>query len=169
MVKTCEGCLVSKPTIDVCRSCFKKADARAKEQAAMIKLLEDAITGLLAKQGLTPEMEENLKEAIRRAHTESSKPWREVLNIPPQAAGKDENLIDTDLIMTGFRHSHKETFWSILEIVKDMQDTEGVSLDDVMRVAEEKGISMTEADKCIERLKREGRIYEKLEGGFRIA
>lgn len=86
-----------------------------------------------------------------------------------QVATTEEGIIDTDIITTGFGSSQRDRLWTILEIIKDTQGAGGASVDDITRIAEERGIPVAKVPDDIERLKRDGRIFAKSEGHYRLA
>jgi len=81
----------------------------------------------------------------------------------------EDGIIDTDIITTGFGSSQRDRIWTILEIIKDIQGTDGASRDDIMRIAEERNVPTAKVNDDLDRLKREGRIYEKFEDRYRLA
>jgi DNA replicative helicase MCM subunit Mcm2 (Cdc46/Mcm family) len=81
----------------------------------------------------------------------------------------EEGVIDTDIITTGYGQSQRDRIWTILEIIKDIQGTDGASRDDITRIAEERGVPVAKVNDDLDRLKREGRIYEKFEDRYRLA
>jgi DNA replicative helicase MCM subunit Mcm2 (Cdc46/Mcm family) len=54
-------------------------------------------------------------------------------------------------------------------IISNIQGTDGASVDDIMRLAEERGMPISKVTEDLERLKRDGRIYERFEGRYRLA
>jgi replicative DNA helicase Mcm len=81
----------------------------------------------------------------------------------------EDGTIDTDIISTGLGSSQRDRIWTIIEIIKNIQGTDGASIDDITRLAEEQGVPISKVTEDLERLKRDGRIYERFEGRYRLA
>lgn len=80
----------------------------------------------------------------------------------------EDGKIDTDIISTGLGASQRDRIWTLMDIISNIQGTDGASVDDIMRLAEERGMPISKVTEDIERLKRDGRIYERFEGRYRI-
>jgi replicative DNA helicase Mcm len=85
------------------------------------------------------------------------------------ASKGEDGTIDTDIISTGLGSSQRDRIWTIIDIISNIQGTDGASVDDIMRLAEERGMPISKVTEDLERLKRDGRIYERFEGRYRLA
>ena len=79
---------------------------------------------------------------------------------------KETGRIDIDRISSGIGASQRSKIFAIREIIQDLEPAHGkmVPLDDVIKAAADKGITENEALEIIERLKRQGDIYEPRRG-----
>ena len=79
---------------------------------------------------------------------------------------KETGRIDIDRISSGIGASQRSKIFAIREIIQDLEPAHGkmVPLDDVIKAATDKGITENEALEIIERLKRQGDIYEPRRG-----
>ncbi|MBI2550012.1 minichromosome maintenance protein MCM, partial [Candidatus Woesearchaeota archaeon] len=75
---------------------------------------------------------------------------------------KETGQIDIDRIATGIPASQREKMFLIKQILDDLEKELGktIPVEDVARIAVEKGLSKAEVDEIIERLKRVGDVYE---------
>ena len=75
---------------------------------------------------------------------------------------KETGQIDIDRIATGIPASQREKMFLIKQILDDLEKELGktIPVEDVARIAVEKGLSKAEVDEIIERLKRTGDVYE---------
>jgi len=86
-----------------------------------------------------------------------------------RVAGGEGGGIDTDIITTGYASSQRDRIWSLIEIIKDIQGEDGAAKEDIVRLASERGLPTAKVNEDLERLKRDGRIYEKYDDKFRVA
>lgn len=105
----------------------------------------------------------------KRVEVEDAEVAIRIVNYFLQSVASEDGTIDTDIITTGFGASQRDRIWTLLEIIKDIQGTDGARMDDIMRIAEERGVPGAKVNDDLERLKREGRIYEKYEDRYRLA
>ncbi len=79
---------------------------------------------------------------------------------------KETGRIDIDRISTGIGASQRSKIFAIREIVQDLEAVHGkmIPSEDVIKAASEKGITENEAYEIIEKLKRQGDIYEPRRG-----
>ena len=75
---------------------------------------------------------------------------------------RETGHIDIDRISTGISASHRTRINSIKDILNDLEAQAGktIPLKDVQRIAQEKGLTASEVEEIIEKLKRSGDIYE---------
>jgi replicative DNA helicase Mcm len=78
---------------------------------------------------------------------------------------------DIDLIATGISHSQHELMRSIQDIIKticnDSEDN-NASRSDIISEAEVKGLESKRVESALDRLKRNGEIFEPVRGKYRI-
>jgi replicative DNA helicase Mcm len=77
--------------------------------------------------------------------------------------------LDIDRIVTGITTSQRNRIITIREIIKDLESKYNgeIPLEDVMDAAEAKGISKSRTEEIIEKMKREGELYEPKHGILR--
>jgi len=75
---------------------------------------------------------------------------------------KETGQIDIDRIATGIPASQREKIFTIKQILEELEESVGktIPVEDVARLAVERGVSKTEVDEIIEKLKRAGDVYE---------
>ncbi|MBI2141276.1 minichromosome maintenance protein MCM, partial [Candidatus Woesearchaeota archaeon] len=75
---------------------------------------------------------------------------------------KETGQIDIDRIATGIPASQREKIFVIKQILEELEQELGktIPVEDVARLATEKGLSKSEVDEIIEKLKRSGDVYE---------
>lgn len=75
---------------------------------------------------------------------------------------KETGQIDIDRIATGIPASQREKIFLIKQILEELEEGLGktIPVEDVARLAVERGVSKTEVDEIIEKLKRAGDVYE---------
>jgi replicative DNA helicase Mcm len=88
--------------------------------------------------------------------------------IETAAATGEEGIYDIDVISTGFTTSQRDRIWAILDIIKENQGTTGVSRDNIVSIAVERGIAAAQVEADLDRLKRDGRIYQKYGENYMI-
>ena len=78
----------------------------------------------------------------------------------------DTGSIDVDLISTGVTKSQRNSIVAIKKIISDLESERDmdVLIDDIIEVAEEKGINRDIVDETLEKLKRSGEIFEPKKG-----
>ncbi len=79
-------------------------------------------------------------------------------------------LPDIDIIVTGQTRTKREQIKLVLNIIRtECQEQDMVALDDIIELAKEYGIERDDVKEIVERLKRDGSIYEPRPGFFRPA
>ncbi len=75
---------------------------------------------------------------------------------------KETGQIDIDRIATGIPASQRERIFLIKQVLEELEGELGktIPVEDVARLAVERGVSKTEVDEIIEKLKRAGDVYE---------
>ncbi len=75
---------------------------------------------------------------------------------------KETGQIDIDRIATGIPASQREKIFVIKQILEELEQELGktIPVEDVAKLATEKGLSKSEVDEIIEKLKRSGDVYE---------
>ncbi len=79
---------------------------------------------------------------------------------------RETGKIDIDRIATGISASQRSVIVTMKEIVHELENTFGkeVPIEEVVKMAEEKGIAREKADDVLERLKRSGDLFEPRRG-----
>ncbi len=130
--------------------------ATARQLEALIRLAEAS-----ARVRLSPYV---TREDAQRAIDLFKASLEQVLL--DQATG----LPDIDIIVTGQTRTKREQIKLILNIIRtECQETDMVALDDIIELAKEYGIEKDDVKEIIDRLKRDGSIYEPRPGFFRPA
>ena len=75
---------------------------------------------------------------------------------------RETGRIDIDRISTGIGASQRERIYVIRDIIRDLEEQGGktVPLEDIRKLAQEKGLTASEVEEIIEKLKRTGDIFE---------
>ncbi len=75
---------------------------------------------------------------------------------------RETGQLDIDRIATGIPASQREKIFAIKQILEELEESLGktIPVEDVARIAVERGVSRTEVDEIIEKLKRAGDVYE---------
>jgi replicative DNA helicase Mcm len=82
---------------------------------------------------------------------------------------EDSGVCDLDLISTGYTTSQRDRIWALMDIIKENQGTVGISKKDILQIAEERGIPRVQAEADLDRLRRDGRVYQKYGEKYLIA
>lgn len=79
---------------------------------------------------------------------------------------RETGKIDIDRISTGMGASQRSKIFGVKEIIQNLETAHGkmIPIDDVIKAAQEKGISENETTEIIDRLKRQGDVYEPRRG-----
>ncbi len=79
---------------------------------------------------------------------------------------KETGKIDIDRISTGMAASQRTKIFTVREIIGELEKVHGKSIpmDDVLKAGQEKGLTDNETYEIVERLKRQGDIYEPRRG-----
>ncbi|HME86962.1 MAG TPA: hypothetical protein VKE88_00960, partial [Candidatus Nanoarchaeia archaeon] len=74
--------------------------------------------------------------------------------------------IDIDRITTGITASQRNKLHTMKEIISELEAQIGktIPIEDIAKLAKEKGIDESQTDELIERLKRDGDIFEPRHG-----
>jgi len=84
---------------------------------------------------------------------------------------KETGKIDIDIIATGFSHSQHDRMRTIIDIIHRLCDEskEGsASRNDIIIEAETNGIPADKVKEALDRLKRNGQIYEPIHDRYKI-
>ena len=84
---------------------------------------------------------------------------------------RETGRFDIDIIATGISHSQHERMRSLIDIVKRLcnESTDGnAARSDILSEAEIMGLESSKVEEAIDRLKRNGQIYEPVHGKYRI-
>src|SRR3989338_4213799 len=75
---------------------------------------------------------------------------------------RETGKIDIDRITTGIGASQRERIHTIRELLQGLEEQLGkaIPLEDLQRLAQEKGMSASDVEEIIERLKRSGDVFE---------
>jgi replicative DNA helicase Mcm len=77
--------------------------------------------------------------------------------------------VDIDIITTGVSHSQREQMIMLRDILRELAGEDGTAdMDDIVQLAEQKGIPAAQAEKILRRWKEEGEVYTPTEGKFRV-
>ncbi len=85
---------------------------------------------------------------------------------------RETGKFDIDIIATGISHSQQERMRSLIDIVKRlcMESPDGsAARNDIITEAELQGLESRKVEEALDRLKRNGQIYEPHHGKYRIA
>ena len=75
---------------------------------------------------------------------------------------RETGRIDIDRIATGIGASQRERIYTIREIIQELEGQIGktIPLEDIQKIALDKGMSASEVEEIIEKLKRSGDVFE---------
>ncbi len=77
--------------------------------------------------------------------------------------------VDIDIITTGVSHSQREQMIVLRDILRELAGEDGTAdLEDIVQLAEQRGIPTAQAEKILKRWKEEGEVYTPTEGKFRV-
>jgi replicative DNA helicase Mcm len=85
---------------------------------------------------------------------------------------RETGKFDIDIIATGISHSQHERMRSIIDIIKKLcsESKDGnASRSEIISEAEIEGHQSAKVEEALDRLKRNGHIYEPVHGKYRIA
>ncbi|MGQ9582099.1 MAG: minichromosome maintenance protein MCM [Thermoplasmatota archaeon] len=77
--------------------------------------------------------------------------------------------VDIDAIMTGTTHSQRERIRTILETIQSLDEGRGVTEEELIRGATERGVPEDRLRRDLARLLSDGRLYEPSPGRYRVA
>ncbi len=84
---------------------------------------------------------------------------------------RETGKFDIDIIATGFSHSQHERMRSILDIIKQIceeSDDKNAARNDIVIEAEAHGLEAKKVEDALDRLKRNGQIYEPVHGKYKL-
>ncbi len=84
---------------------------------------------------------------------------------------RETGKIDIDIIATGISHSQHDRMRSIMDIIQRVSDESkdgNAARGDIIREAEIDGLESSKVEDALDRLKRNGQIYEPVHGKYRI-
>ncbi len=124
----------------------------ARQLEALVRLAEAAAKTRLSEKVLRKDA----KKAIELLHYCMSQ-----VGIDP-----DTGKIDVDVLTTGVSSSARSNIIVIKEVINDLENKVGktVPIEDVVKEAQEKGVSADKAEEVVEKLKRSGDIFEPKRG-----
>lgn len=77
--------------------------------------------------------------------------------------------VDIDIITTGVSHSQREQMIVLRDILRELAGEDGTAdMEDIVQLAEQRGIPAAQAEKILRRWKEEGEVYTPTEGKFRV-
>ncbi|MBI2134049.1 minichromosome maintenance protein MCM [Candidatus Woesearchaeota archaeon] len=81
---------------------------------------------------------------------------------------RETGRIDIDRISTGISASQRDRIYTVKEIIMELENKLGktIPIDDILKAASEKGISESDVEEIMEKLKRSGDVYEPRSGFF---
>lgn len=85
---------------------------------------------------------------------------------------RETGKFDIDIIATGISHSQHERMRSLIDIIRRLCDEspeDSAPRSDIIAEAEIQGLESSKVEEALDRLKRNGEIYEPTHGKFRIA
>ncbi len=88
-----------------------------------------------------------------------------------EQAGMDMEAgkVDIDKIMVGVTKSQRDRINEILHVIRELEEEFGTAKkSEVMQICDEKGISERNVDELLDKLKRDGNIYEPKHGNYKI-
>jgi len=84
---------------------------------------------------------------------------------------RETGKFDIDIIATGISHSQHERMRTLIDIIqrlcKESKD-ESALRGDIIREAEIEGLESSKVEEALDRLKRNGQIYEPVHGKYRV-
>jgi len=84
---------------------------------------------------------------------------------------KETGRFDIDIIATGSSHSQQQRMWTVLDIIKQICDESGdgsAAKNEIITEAEARSISSEKVNTALDRMKRNGQIYEPSHGKYRL-
>ncbi len=81
----------------------------------------------------------------------------------------EEGKFDIDIIQTGISQSQREQIISLRDIINELAGPEGVAdYEDIVRIAQERGIPPAKVDSWLKRWSQEGEIYSPAKGKYKL-
>jgi len=108
---------------------------------------------------LYDKLRESLPEEIKKLDNKSIKDWL----LKQKEDDKETGKFDIDIIATGINHIQHEQMCKIVDIIQKLSNETKNNLairDNIIREAEIEGLEPSKVEEAIERLKRNGQIYE---------
>jgi replicative DNA helicase Mcm len=84
---------------------------------------------------------------------------------------RETGRFDIDIIATGISHSQHERMRSLIDIIKRLstESTDGnAARGDIISEAEIDGMESSKVEEALDRLKRNGQIYEPIHGKYKV-
>ena len=84
---------------------------------------------------------------------------------------RETGKIDIDIIATGISHSQHDRMRTIMDIIQRVSDESkdgNAARGDIIREAEIDGLESSKVENALDRLKRNGQIYEPVHGKYKI-
>ena len=77
--------------------------------------------------------------------------------------------VDIDIITTGVSHSQREQMIVLRDVLRELAGADGTAdLEDILQMAEQRGIPAAQAEKILRRWKEEGEVYTPTDGKYRV-
>jgi replicative DNA helicase Mcm len=81
----------------------------------------------------------------------------------------EEGRFDIDIIQTGISQSQREQIISLRDIINELAGPEGVAdYEDIVRVAQDRGIPPAKVDAWLKRWSQEGEIYSPAKNKYKL-
>ena len=84
---------------------------------------------------------------------------------------RETGKFDIDIIATGISHSQHDRMRTILDIIHRLSSESkdgNAARGDIIREAEIEGLESSKVEEALDRLKRNGQIYEPIHGKYKI-
>jgi replicative DNA helicase Mcm len=97
----------------------------------------------------------------------------EIINQYLRRVGMDRETgnFDIDIIATGISHSQHERMRSVIDIIKKISDEskdDNAPRNEILIEAEANGMDANKVEEILDRMKRNGQIYEPVHGKYRV-
>jgi len=84
---------------------------------------------------------------------------------------RETGKFDIDIIATGISHTQQNRMRSIMDIIQKLcnaSEDDNAARSDIVSEAEIEGIESSKVEDALDRLKRNGQIYEPIHGKYRV-
>jgi len=86
-----------------------------------------------------------------------------------KVTGEEGGALDIDIITTGVSHSQREQIIALRDIIEEVADEEGTAaMEDIIALAQERGMSVARVESWIQRWKRDGELYSPARGRVKL-